>query len=38
MFKEGDLGASSTFRIDGPVRFDHSGRYAAAAPFAYQGP
>lgn len=38
VFKEGDLGASSTFRIDGPVRFDHSGRYAAAAPFAYQGP
>ena len=36
--KEADLGASSTFRIDGPVRFDHSGRYAAAAPFEYQGP
>ncbi len=38
VFKEGDLGASSTFRISGPVSFDHSGRYAAAAPFAYQGP
>ena len=38
VFKEGDLGASSEFRISGPVSFDHSGRYAAAAPFAYQGP
>jgi hypothetical protein len=38
VFKEGDLGASSTFRIEGPVSFDHSGRYAAAAPFSYQGP
>lgn len=36
--KEAMLGASSTFRIEGPVRFDHSGRYAAAAPFEYQGP
>jgi hypothetical protein len=38
VFKEGDLGASSTFRIDGPVQFDHSGRYAAIAPFDYRGP
>ncbi|MDF1505499.1 DUF1326 domain-containing protein [Roseisolibacter sp. H3M3-2] len=38
VFKEGDLGASSTFRVSGPVSFDHTGRYAAAAPFAYQGP
>ena len=38
VFREGDLGASSVFRISGPVSFDHSGRYAAAAPFAYQGP
>ena len=38
VFKEADLGASSTFRIAGPVSFDHSGRYAAAAPFDYQGP
>ena len=38
VFKEADLGASSTFRITGPVSFDHSGRYAAAAPFDYQGP
>jgi hypothetical protein len=38
VFKEADLAASSTFRISGPVSFDHSGRYAAAAPFEYQGP
>jgi hypothetical protein len=38
VFTEGDLGASAEFRITGPVSFDHTGRYAAAAPFAYQGP
>ena len=38
VFKEGQLGASATFRIAGPVNFDHSGRYAAVAPFEYQGP
>jgi hypothetical protein len=38
VFKDGQLGASSTFRIAGPVSFDHSGRYAAVAPFEYQGP
>jgi len=38
VFTEGDLGASQAFRITGPVPFDHTGRYAAAAPFEYQGP
>jgi len=38
VFKDGQVGASSTFRISGPVAFDHSGRYAAVAPFEYQGP
>jgi hypothetical protein len=38
VFKEADLAASATFRIEGPVSFDHTGRYAAAAPFDYQGP
>jgi hypothetical protein len=38
VFREADLAASSTFRVDGPVSFDHTGRYAAAAPFEYQGP
>jgi hypothetical protein len=38
VFKDGQLGASSTFKISGAVSFDHSGRYAAVAPFEYQGP
>lgn len=38
IFKEGELGASSTFRVAGPVSFDHSGRYAAVGAFDYQGP
>jgi hypothetical protein len=32
------LAASSTFRIAGPVSFEHSGKYAAAAEFEYRGP
>jgi hypothetical protein len=38
VFKEGELGASSTFRVSGPVSFDHSGKYAAVAAFEYRGP
>jgi hypothetical protein len=38
VFKEGQLGASSVFKVSGPVSFDHSGRYAAVGPFQYQGP
>lgn len=38
VFKDGMLAASSTFRISGPVSFDHSGKYAAAAEFEYHGP
>jgi hypothetical protein len=38
VFKDAELGASSTFKVSGPVSFDHSGRYAAAAEFHYQGP
>ena len=38
VFKDGMLGASSTFRITGPVSFEHSGKYAAVAPFEYRGP
>jgi hypothetical protein len=29
---------SQTFRVDGGVSYDHSGRYAAVAPFSYAGP
>ena len=38
VFKDGMLGASSTFRVAGPVNFEHSGKYAAAAEFEYSGP
>ncbi len=38
VFKEGMLGASKTFSIKGAVSFDHTGKYAACAPFEYQGP
>ena len=38
VFKEADLAASKEFRISGSVSFDHTGRYAAVAPFEYQGP
>lgn len=38
VFREADLGTSSKFTISGDVSFDHSGKYAAAAPFEYQGP
>ena len=38
VFKEGLLGASKTFATKGAVRYDHSGKYAACAPFEYQGP
>jgi hypothetical protein len=36
IFEEADLGMSKAFRIDGPVSFDHTGQYAAVAPFRYQ--
>ena len=32
------LAASAAFTVSGPVSYDHTGRYAAAAPFEYQGP
>lgn len=38
IFREADLAASKTFRVTGDVSFDHSGKYAAAAPFEYSGP
>jgi hypothetical protein len=36
--KDVQLGASSIFRVAGPVSFDHSGRYAGVGPFDYRGP
>ncbi len=36
--KEGDLGASQTFRLDAGIEFDHSGQYGAIGPFDYKWP
>jgi hypothetical protein len=38
VFKDGQLGASAVFKVDGTVNFDHTGKYAAVAPFEYAGP
>jgi hypothetical protein len=33
--KRGDLGASSLFKVNDGISFDHSGRYTAVGPFEY---
>ena len=38
IFKEGELGASATFRVQDGISYDHSGQYTAIGPFAYEGP
>jgi hypothetical protein len=38
IFKDGAIARSSTFWIRDGVSYDHSGRYAAVAPFEYSGP
>jgi hypothetical protein len=38
IFKEGDLGTSSTFRVHDGISYDHSGQYTAVGPFEYSGP
>jgi hypothetical protein len=38
IFKEGELGASKTFRVQDGISYEHSGQYAAVGPFAYEGP
>lgn len=38
VFKHGDFGASTVFRIDGGIHFEHPGQYTAVAPFDYSGP
>ncbi len=38
VFKQGDFSSSRTFRVTGGVSFQHSGTYAAVAPFQYAGP
>ncbi|MGH8573966.1 MAG: DUF1326 domain-containing protein [Gammaproteobacteria bacterium] len=37
IFKDGALISSSTFTVRGDVAYDHSGKYAAVAPFEYKG-
>lgn len=37
IFKQGDFGSSKTFRVSDGIAWDHSGHYAAVAPFEYSG-
>jgi hypothetical protein len=34
--KEAALLRSSSLRLDGPIEYDHTGKYAAVGPFSYQ--
>ncbi len=36
--KEATFGMSETFRVSSEIEYDHSGKYAAIAPFDYSGP
>jgi hypothetical protein len=38
IFKQGDLGASTKFRVQDGISYDHSGQYTAIGPFDYSGP
>jgi hypothetical protein len=38
VFKEGDFGSSTTYRLSDEVAFEHSGKYTAVGPFDYNGP
>lgn len=37
IFKDGALVSSAAFRVSGDVEYDHTGNYAAVAPFDYRG-
>jgi hypothetical protein len=37
ILKQGDLGASKRFVVNGGISFDHSGQYTAIGPFEYAG-
>jgi hypothetical protein len=37
IFKTGDFGASTTFRVVDGIEYDHSGQYTAIGPFDYSG-
>ena len=38
IFKQGDLGTTTRFRVTSKVEYDHSGKYMAVGPFEYAGP
>ncbi|HUQ46780.1 MAG TPA: DUF1326 domain-containing protein [Gemmatimonadaceae bacterium] len=38
IFKQGDLGTSSRFRVSSSVDYDHSGKYLAVGSFEYAAP
>jgi hypothetical protein len=38
VFKKGDFGASTVFRVNDGISYEHPGQYTAIAPFEYAGP
>jgi len=38
IFKSGELGATTRFRVSSGIEYDHSGKYMAAGPFDYTWP
>jgi hypothetical protein len=38
IFKSGDLGATTRFKVSKGIEYDHSGQYMAIGPFAYAWP
>ena len=38
IFKRGDLGTTTHFRVSNGIEYDHTGKYMAAGPFNYQWP
>ena len=38
IFKRGDLGATTRFRVSNGIEYDHSGQYMAVGPFEYAWP
>jgi hypothetical protein len=38
IFKRGDLGATTRFRVSDGIEYDHSGQYMAVGPFEYAWP
>jgi hypothetical protein len=38
IFKHGDLGATTRFRLSKGIDYDHSGKYMAVGPFDYAYP